>query len=200
MTWLRAGLCLVVLLLPVPVAAEPAALQEYLRIRRAIEVASGAAALAELEREAAAARESLLASAHRDSRLLVTTERRGDHEGAPALETARLVARDGRVTLQALAGPRPQSPRWERAGVVEPGPYRALLERLLRDPALAADWPTPRFDPNAPGPRRAVVVRLAVGTEEREMQALAGPPYERLAALAATLLEFCRTVPLAPAR
>jgi hypothetical protein len=31
------------------------------------------------------------------------------------------------------------------------------------------------------------------------MQALDGPPYERLAALAGALLEFCRSVPLRPA-
>jgi len=121
-------------------------------------------------------------------------------DGAPraALETARLVAREGRVTLQALAGPRPQSPDWERAGVVEMGAYLAVLDRLLRDPTLAGDWPAPRFDPNAPGPRRAIVVHLAIGEDEREMQALDGPPYERLAALAGTLLEFCRSVPLRP--
>jgi hypothetical protein len=106
------------------------------------------------------------------------------------------VAREGRVTLQALAGSRPQSPDWERAGVVETDAYLALLDRLLRDPALAGEWPAPRFDPNAPGPRRAVVVRLAIGEDEREMQALDGPPYERLAALAGALLQFCRSVPL----
>jgi hypothetical protein len=198
MTWLGAGLCL--LLLVPATAADPAALDHYLGLRRSAEAAPPGASRAELERQAEAARETVLAVARRDSRLLVTTEQRGGHETAPAVETARLLARDGRVTLEALAGPRPQSPVWQRAGVVEAGSYRALLERLLRDPALAADWPAPRLDPNAPGPRRAVVVRLAVGTEERELQALAGPPYERLAVLAAALLEFCRTVPLGPAR
>jgi hypothetical protein len=43
------------------------------------------------------------------------------------------------------------------------------------------------------------VVRLGIGDDEREMQALDGPPYERLAALAGALLEFCRSVPLRPA-
>jgi hypothetical protein len=79
---------------------------------------------------------------------------------------------------------------------VETDAYLALLDRLLRDAALAGEWPAPRFDPNAPGPRRAVVVRLAIGEDEREMQALDGPPYERLAALAGALLQFCRSVPL----
>jgi hypothetical protein len=74
-----------------------------------------------------------------------------------------------------------------------------MLAALLRDPALVGEWPTPRFDANTPGPRRAIVVRLTIGEGDREMQALVGPPYERLAALAGTLLEFCRTVPLRPA-
>ncbi len=149
-----------------------------------------------LEQQAAAARDTLLATARRSSRLVILIERRRDYETAPAVQTARLVAREGRVTLQALAGPRPQSPDWERAGVVEADAYLAVLDRLLRDPALAGDWPAPRFDANAPGPRRAIVVRLAIGEDEREMQALAGAPYERLAALAGPLLEFCRSVPL----
>jgi hypothetical protein len=127
---------------------------------------------------------------------VILMERRRDYETAPAVQTARLVAREGRVTLLALAGPRPQSPDWERAGVVETDAYVAVLDRLLRDPALAGDWPAPRFDANAPGPRQAIVVRLAIGEDEREMQALAGAPYERLAALAGPLLEFCRSVPL----
>jgi hypothetical protein len=42
------------------------------------------------------------------------------------------------------------------------------------------------------------VVQLAIGDHEREMQALDGPPYERLAALAGALLAFCRSVPLQP--
>ena len=168
-------------------------------MRRDLDATRDDAARAALERRAGPALDALLAAARRSSRLVILTERRGGDEMAPAVETARLVAREGRVTLQALAGPRPQSPDWERAGVVEADAYVALLDRLLRDPALAAEWPAPRFDPNAPGPRRAVVVRLAIGEDEREMQALDGPPYERLAALARALLEFCRSVPLRPA-
>jgi hypothetical protein len=167
-------------------------------MRRALDAAArnGTAAGAALERQADAALATLLAAARRSSRLVILTERRSGYETAPAMQAARLVAREGRVTLQALAGPRPQSPDWERAGVVETGAYLAVLDRLLRDPALAGAWPLPRFDPNAPGPRQAIVVRLAIGEDEREMQALAGPSYERLAALAGALLEFCRSVPL----
>ena len=188
---------------PLAVAAQPVALpvalDDYLQMRRDLDATRDDAARAVLERRAGPALDALLAAARRSSRLVILTERRSGDETAPAVETARLVAREGRVTLQALAGPRPQSPDWERAGVVEADAYVALLDRLLRDPALAAEWPAPRFDPNAPGPRRAVVVRLAIGEDEREMQALDGPPYERLAALARALLEFCRSVPLRPA-
>lgn len=197
MTWCRAVLFFV-LTFPLPLAAQPAALDEYLQLRRSIEATADGATRAALERQAAAARETLLAAARRSSRLVVMSERRGDDQTTPRLETARLVARDGRITLQALGGPRPQSPDWERAGTVKPGAYVALLDGLLQDPALLADWPAPRFDPNAPGPRRAIVVRLVIGPGEREMQALGGPPYEQLVALAGTLLEFCRSVALDP--
>jgi hypothetical protein len=190
----------VLLLFSLAVAAQPVALpvalDDYLQMRRDLDATRDDAARAALERRAGPALDALLAAARRSSRLVILTERRSGAETAPAVETARLVAREGRVTLQALAGPRPQSPDWERAGVVEANAYVALLDRLLRDPALAAEWPAPRFDPNAPGPRRAVVVRLAIGEDEREMQALDGAPYERLAALARALLEFCRSVPL----
>jgi len=184
------------LLFPLAAAAQPVTLDDYVRIRRSLESPRDERTRAGLEQQAAAARETLLDAARRSSRLVILSEQRGGHETAPAVQTARLVARDGRVTLLALAGPRPQSPEWERAGVVETAAYLAALDRLLRDPALAGDWPAPRFDANAPGPRRAIVVRLAIGEDEREMQALAGPPYERLAALAGALLEFCRSVPL----
>jgi hypothetical protein len=197
MMWFRVVLC-VVLLLPPALAAQPVALDDYVQMRRSLEATRDEAGRAALERRAGAARETLLAAARRSSRVVILTERRGGYETAPARQTARLVAREGRVSLQALAGPRPQSPDWERAGVVELDAYLAVLDRLLRDPALGGDWPAPRFDPNAPGPRQAVVVQLAIGEHEREMQALAGPPYERLAALAGALLEFCRSVPLRP--
>jgi hypothetical protein len=199
MTALRVAAVSLLLLWPATVAAQPAALDDYLRIRRALAAAPTGADRASLERQADTAREGLLASARRDSRLLILAERRGGFETAPALETARLVARDGRVTLQALGGPRPQAPTWERAGTVEPAAYLGLLDRLLRDAALAGDWPAARLDPNAPGVRRAIVVRLIIGEGEREMQALDGPPFERLAGLAAAVLEFCRSVPLGPA-
>jgi hypothetical protein len=193
---LRAAFCSV-LLFPLGIAAaQPVALDDYLQMRRSLDTVRDGAARAVLERQAGAALDTLLAAARRRSRLAILVERRGGHDTAPAVRTARLVAREGRVTLQALAGPRPQSPDWERAGTVELAAYLAVLEGLLRDPALAADWPAPRFDPNAPGPRQAVVVRLAIGEDERELQALDGPPYERLAILAGALLEFCRSVPL----
>ena len=197
MTWSRVALGLV-LLLPLAVAAQPVALDDYVELRRSLAAAPDDAARAALERRAGEALDTLLAAARHRSRLLILAERRGGHDTGPALETARLVAREGRVTLQALAGPRPQSPDWERAGLVEMGAYLAVLDRLLRDPALAGDWPAPRFDPNAPGPRRAIVVQLAIGDHERELQSLDGPPYERLAALAGALLAFCRSVPLQP--
>ena len=194
MKWLCPFLCFI-LFFPLEVAAQSGTLDDYVRIRRVLDAAHDEATRARLEQQAAAAHDALLATARRSSRLVILAERRSGYE-TPAVQTARLVAREGRVTLQALVGPRPQSPDWERAGVMETDAYLAMLERLLRDPALAGDWPAPRFDPNAPGPRRAVVVRLAIGEDEREMQALDGPPYERLAALAAALLEFCRSVPL----
>jgi hypothetical protein len=127
-------------------------------------------------------------------------ERRGDPETPPAMTAARLVAQDGRITLQALGGVRVQAPDWERAGLVDEAAYLGLLDRLLRDAALLTHWPAAPFDPDAAGPRRAVVVRLAIGEDEHEMQALDGPSYERLAGLAGTVLEFCRSVPLTPIR
>jgi hypothetical protein len=199
MIWLHATLLLLVLL-PRAVAAQSVALDDYLNTRRALEAAPDAPGRAGLEQRAGAARDALLASARQASRLLVMAERRGDPETPPALAAARLVARDGRVTLQALGGARAQSPDWERSGLVDEAAYLGLLDRLLRDSALLAHWPAAPFDPSAPGPGRAVVVRLAIGDDEHEMQALDGAPYERLAGLAGTVLEFCRSVPLTPIR
>ncbi|HET9854267.1 MAG TPA: hypothetical protein VFR53_04350 [Methylomirabilota bacterium] len=198
MTWCRAALGFL-LLFPLGAAAQPVTLDDYIRIRRFFEATRDETTRARLEHQAAAAHDTLLATARRSSRLMILSEQRSGYETAARLQTARLVAREGHVTLQALSGLRPQSPDWERAGVVETDAYLAMLAALLRDPALVGEWPTPRFDANAPGPRRAIVVRLTIGEGDREMQALAGPPYERLAALAGTLLEFCRTVPLRPA-
>ena len=198
MTWCRAALGFL-LLFPLGVAAQPVTLDDYIQIRRFFEATRDETTRARLEHQAAAAHGTLLATARRSSRLMILSEQRSGYETAARLQTARLVAREGHVTLQALTGPRPQSPDWERAGVVETDAYLAMLAALLRDPALVGEWPVPRFDANTPGPRRAIVVRLTIGEGDREMQALVGPPYERLAALVGTLLEFCRTVPLRPA-
>jgi hypothetical protein len=184
---------------PLALAAQPVGLDAYVELRRSVATAE-AAGRDGWERRAETARQALRVAARASSRLLITVDRRGGHEARSALETARLVARDGRITLQALGGPHPRSPRWERAGLVEETAYLAALDRLLRDPALLDDWPAPRFDPNAPGPRRAVTLRLAIGGEERELQAMDGPGFERLASIADELLRFCRTVPLAPVR
>jgi hypothetical protein len=184
---------------PLVLSPPPIGLDAYVELRRSVEAAEPSRREG-LERRADTARRALLAAARESSRLLVTVDRRGGPEARSALGTARLVARDGRVTLQALGGPHPRSPHWERAGLVDESAYLETLDRLLRDPALLDDWPVPRFDPNAPGPRRAVTLRLAIGGDEREMQAMDGPRFERLASIADALLRFCRTVPLAPVR
>jgi hypothetical protein len=90
------------------------------------------------------------------------------------------------------------TPTWERAGEIEESAYLGLVSQLLDSPALLEEWPPQVLDPNEPGPRRAVVLRLVLGEEERVRQALRGEPYESLAAVAQTILEFSRTVSLSP--
>jgi hypothetical protein len=67
--------------------------------------------------------------------------------------------------------------------------------RLLEAPAVIADQPAQVFDPNAPGPRRAVALRIVVGEEERGLQALRGAPYEAIQPLVALVTEFARVAP-----
>lgn len=178
--------------------AQPASLESYLAVRRQLVERSDRPDRAQLERRSAELREALLRAATRSSRLLVMLERRPDDEAAGELRLARVVARDGRVTVEALGGARAQAPEWERAGELAPDAYQALVGRLLDDPTVTAGFPRQAFDPNAPGPRKAAVLRLAIGDEEWVLEALYGVPYERLSAVATAVVEFARAIPLLP--
>lgn len=170
-------------------------LTAVVRLRQYLDHAADAADRAALEARLARSRENLLAAAPRRSRVIVALERRPDWESLGERHVVRLVARDGRVTVEGLRGAR--SPAWERAGEVAPAVYVDLVRRLLDTPAFAQDIPTQAFDPNAPGPRRSATLRLIIGDEERSLQALRGAPYDRLVEAAAPVLDFARTAPLA---
>ncbi len=189
---------LALLFLPGSGGAQAVSLGEYVRLRQAQAAASTSVHRQALERRAAEALERLLAAAPHGSILVVAAERRRDSETAAAIELARLAARGGRATMEALGGERAQSPTWQRAGEIGMDAYLAVTRRLLEEPAFLSDEAPQQFDPNAPGPRRAVTVRFTVGEEAREMRALYGQPYERLSAVVAAVLEFSRTVPLRP--
>ncbi len=178
--------------------AEPASLESYLQIRRELAEKPESSDVARLERRAGALRAALLRVAGRDSRVLATLERRPGFDVGGSLRLARLAVRDGRVTLEAFGGGQRGEPDWERAGEIAPEAFLALLGRLLDDPAVFGGLPGQVFDPNAPGPRRAAVLRLAIGEEEWALEALYGTPYERLSAVAAAVVEFARSIPLLP--
>jgi hypothetical protein len=180
-------------------AAEDApSLEAYLRLRQALEREPAGAPREELERRVVGARETLLLEAARSSRVLATAERRPDHEAPGERHVVRLAARDGRVTVEALSGLRVPAPEWQRAEEVAMGAYLGLLRRLLDSPAMTPDFADQRFDPNAPGPRRAAAMHLAIGDEERRLQALYGEPYARLKEVVRWVLEFARTAPPVP--
>ena len=180
-----------------PAAAQAASLADYIQLRQSLARSPSAPAHEELERRAARLRGELLAAAARSSRVIVLSEQQRGYEVEGRRQVVRLVGRAGRVTLEALesaAGPA----GWERAGELEPAAYLGLVGRLLDEPALLDDLPEQRFDPNAPGPRRAVTVTVVIGEEAREAAALTGPPYERLSVVAAAVIEFARSIPLLP--
>jgi hypothetical protein len=181
-----------------PACAQPASLEGYLALRRQLVERADGPDRAGLERRSAELRAALLSAAGRRSRLFVSLERRPDYEATAEVRLARLAARDGQATIEAMSGARTQSPGWERAGEIEPDAYVALIGRLLDDPTVTAGLPPPTFDPNAPGPRKAAVLRLAIGEEEWTLEALSGAPYERLSAVVAAVIEFCRIIPLLP--
>ncbi len=148
-----------------------------------------------VEEKLAQARAALLGTAARRSLLLVTTE---EQSPAGGVSLVRLAARDGRVTLEASTGSRPRTPTWQRAGLVGPEAYTRLVGEVLDAPAFRVHLPIQAFDPNLPGPRRAVTVRLVIGDETWEAAALRGEPYERLTELAARVQDFARATPVTP--
>ncbi len=173
-------------------------LTAYVRLRQYQAAAPGAADREAVQARIVKARRMLLGTVARQSRVIVLTESRPSGDSPGDRQVIRLVARSGRAMVEALSGVRVTAPAWERAGDIDESAYVALVSRLLDSPALLEEWPPQVMDPNEPGPRRAVVLRLVVGGEERVRQALRGEPYENLSALAQTILEFSRTVSLSP--
>ncbi len=181
-----------------PLDAQPVSLESYLTLHRRLAESSDEADRARLERLVAELRGALLRSATESSRVFVALERRPDAESAGEVGVARLVAVDETVTVEAMGGTRAHTPEWERAGELSLDAYLALMARLLDDSTVTAGFPLQSFDPNAAGPRRAAMLRLAIGDEEWALSALYGAPYERLSAIAAAVVELCRVVPLLP--
>jgi hypothetical protein len=170
----------------------------YVRLRQYLAAAPGAADREALQHRIARARRMLLETAARQSRVIALTETRVSWEAPGERQVIRLVARQGRATVEALSGVRVTSPAWERAGEIDEAAYVALVSQLLDSPALLEESPPQILDPNEPGPRRAVVLRLVLGEEERVRQALRGPSYERLDSLAQMILDFARSVQVKP--
>ena len=144
------------------------------------------------------ARATLLLEAARFSRLITTVERRSEPDSAPERYLVRVAARDGDVSLEGLITLSVESPMWRRAEEIPAAPYLDLLRRMLETPVLVDEVPPPVVDPSEPAPRRAVVVRLVIGEEERRLEAVRGESYDRLKEVADLVLEFARTVPRLP--
>src|SRR5260370_708357 len=113
-------------------------------------------------------------------------------------QVVRLVGRNGRATVEALVGSRVTNPAWERAAGIGQEEYMALVARLLDARAWLEEWPRQDMDPNDPGPRRVVILRLIVGEEEHVRHALRGAPYDTLRGLVDTLTEVARTAQAGP--
>lgn len=173
-------------------------LAAYVRLRQYLAAAPGVADREALQARVTKARRTLLETAGRQSRLIALTETRPSWEAAGDRLVIRLVARQGHATVEALSGSRVTAPAWERAGDIDEAAYVRLVSQLLDSPALLEEWPPQVLDPNEPGPRHAVVLRLVVGGEERVRQALRGEPYDNLYAVAQLILDFAHTVEAKP--
>jgi hypothetical protein len=173
-------------------------LTAYVRLRQYLIAAPGAPGRDVLQTRIDKAQRTLLDTAAQQSRVIALTETRPSWEAPGERQVIRLVARQGRATVEALSGMRVMAPSWERAGEIDESAYVALVAKLLDAPAFLEEWQPQVLDPNEPGPRHSVVLRLVLGGEERVRQALRGEPYDRLHALAEIILDFSRTVRVRP--
>jgi hypothetical protein len=173
-------------------------LAAYVRLRQYLAAAPEAPDRELLQVRVDKARRALLEIAAKQSRVIVLTETRPSGEEPGERHVIRLVAKQGSATVEALSGEHVTAPAWERAGEIEAGAYVALVSQLLDSPALLAEGPPQILDPNDAGPRRAVMLRLVLGEEERVRQALRGTAYDELFALAQIVLDFSHTVQVRP--
>jgi len=169
-------------------------LAAYVRLRQYVGAEPEAADRETLARRILRARETLIETAVRQSRIIALIEARPSWDAAGEQQVVRLVGRDGRASVEALVGSRVTSPAWERAGAIGQEEYMALVARLLDATAWLEEWPRQELDPNDPGPRRAVALRLVIGEEEHVRQAL----HETLRGLADMVMEFSRTAKAKP--
>jgi len=170
-------------------------LAAYVRFRQCLALGGEAIDRESATAGAARAREALLAGGARFSRVFASLEQWPDGESPGERRLTRIAARDDHVSLEALIGPRIESPAWRRADEIRLAPYLDLIRQLLDGPIVTQEFPAQPLDPNAVGPRRAAVLRLVVGDEEWRAEALRGEPYERLADAVGVVVEFARRVP-----
>ncbi len=142
---------------------------------------------------AARAREALLSDAAQFSRLSIAVERRADDGSVTERQLVRVAARAGDVSIEGIGDRAGDGRRWRRADEIPTTPYIALLRRLLDAPAAFADVPAqPGGLTVAPG--ATVAIRLAIGDEDRRLQAFGGEPYRRLRAVADAVFLFAPPV------
>ncbi len=173
-------------------------LAAYVRLSQYVAAEPDAPASEVLTRRIARARGTLLDTAARQSRIIALSETRPSWDVAGDRQVVRLVGRNGRATVEALVGSRVTNPAWERAAEIGQEEYMALVARLLDTRAWLEEWPRQDMDPNDPGPRRVVILRLIVGEEEHVRHALRGAPYDTLRGLVDTVTEFARTAQAVP--
>ncbi len=173
-------------------------LAAYIRLRQYLATDREPTDRESLVERAGRARDALLAGAARFSRLLASAERQPGADYVGERQIVRVAAREGDVSIEGLIGVRLESPLWRRAEEIPLGPYLDLVRRLLDTSAVLGHFPAQAFDPNEAGPRRAAVLRLIIGDEERRLEALRGEPYDRLKETVELVVDFARRVPALP--